>query len=71
VITCKTNQILEKKKIVDCFLPKWLAHDPHFLGAFLFYFFFFRLIYQSSRPSLNDDGDGERGTSWGAGASYS
>ena len=48
-----------------------MAHDPHFLGAFLFYFFFFRLIYQSSRPSLNDDGDGERGTSWGAGASYS
>ena len=68
MITCKTNQILEKKKIADCFLPKWLAHDPHFLGFFLF---FFRLIYQSSQPSLNDDGDGERGTSWGAGASYS
>jgi hypothetical protein len=40
-----------------------VAHDLHF-GVLSY-------IYQSSRPSLNDDGDGERGTSWGAGASYS
>jgi hypothetical protein len=70
VITCKTNQILEKKKIVDCFLPNAWHTTLIFWGHFYF-LFFFRLIYQSSRPSLSDDGDGERGTSWGAGASYS
>jgi hypothetical protein len=65
VITCKNVQNVQK--IVDCF-SKMVGTRP-FRG--LKKGTFFRLIYQSSRPSLNDDGDGERGTSWGAGASYS